>query len=74
MSDMCQCPICGRVHHYLADNPPSSANEAFAYVLMTSDDHGVCIGGRWNGWLMWKHPDGQWVSVKKLDRVEATKN
>lgn len=35
-------------------------------ILITSEDHGVCIGGRFDGWLMWKHPDGQWVSVRKL--------
>ena len=29
-------------------------------------DHGVAIGGRFDGWLMWRHPDGQWVSIRKL--------
>jgi hypothetical protein len=33
----------------------------------TDDLLGVCIGGRWDGWLMRKHPDGQWVSVRKLE-------
>ena len=27
---------------------------------------GICIGGRFDGWLMWQHPDGQWVSREKL--------
>jgi len=27
---------------------------------------GVSSGGRFDGWLMRKHPDGQWVSVRKL--------
>lgn len=72
--ELCQCPICGRLHQHLANDPPASANEAFAYILKTSDDHGVCIGGRFNGWLMWLHPDGQWVSVRKLGRAAlATK-
>lgn len=31
-----------------------------------SKDHGVAIGGRFDGWLMWRHPDGQWVSIRKL--------
>lgn len=35
-------------------------------VIFISEDHGVCVGGRFDGWLMWKHPDGQWVSVRKL--------
>ncbi len=69
MSDICQCPICGKLHQHLADNPPAGASEAFAYILKTDDDHGVCVGGRFNGWLMWLHPDGQWVSVLQLERV-----
>lgn len=35
-------------------------------VIWISEDHGVCVGGRFDGWLMWKHPDGQWVTVRKL--------
>lgn len=34
-------------------------------IVPFSADHGVCIGGRFDGWIMWKHPDGQWVSVEK---------
>lgn len=26
-------------------------------------------GGRFHGWLFRKHPDGQWVSVRKLDAI-----
>lgn len=29
--------------------------------------HAVCVGGRWDGWLMRKHSDGQWVTVRKLE-------
>ena len=36
-------------------------------MMRTDADHAVCVGGEWDGWLMWKHPDGQWVSVRKLD-------
>jgi hypothetical protein len=28
--------------------------------------YGICVGGRWDGWLFWHHPDGQWVSKQKL--------
>ena len=28
--------------------------------------HGVVMSGRFTGWLVWRHPDGQWVTVKKL--------
>ena len=31
---------------------------------------GVKVGGRFDGWLMRKHPDGQWVSVRKLESVD----
>lgn len=33
--------------------------------------YAACLdGGRFNGWLMWKHPDGQWVSKRKLENWE----
>jgi len=39
------------------------------YVLpMPSGFYGVCIGGRWDGWLMRRNPDGQWVTDCKLER------
>ncbi|TDW20513.1 hypothetical protein EV128_125143 [Rhizobium azibense] len=31
---------------------------------------GVCLDGKWKGWLFRKHPDGQWVSVRKLDEAD----
>lgn len=34
-------------------------------IVPFSADHGVCIGGRFDGWIMWKHPDGMWLSVRK---------
>lgn len=32
----------------------------------------VCFnpGGRWHGWLFYRHPDGQFVSERKLQEVE----
>jgi hypothetical protein len=36
------------------------------YLVLLSDGQAVCIGGKWNGWKFWKHPDGRWVSIKKL--------
>ena len=33
--------------------------------------YAACLdGGRFNGWLMWKHPDGQWISKRKLENWE----
>jgi hypothetical protein len=41
------------------------------YILVISGlDAGVCVGGRWDGWLMTHHPDGQWVSQRKLARID----
>lgn len=34
--------------------------------------YGVCIGGRWDGWVMVKHPDGYWVSHNKPDPVDPS--
>jgi hypothetical protein len=36
-------------------------------IIRTATDHGVCVGGSFDGWLMWRHPDGRWVSVRKLE-------
>lgn len=36
-------------------------------IAKTSANEGVCLDGKWKGWLFRKHPDGQWVSVRKLD-------
>lgn len=41
-----------------------------ARVLLITSDRGVCVGGRWDGWLMIRHPDGHWVSHHKLDAVD----
>jgi hypothetical protein len=38
-----------------------------ALIYLVSPIEGVCIGGRWNGWLMRKHADGRWMSVRKLE-------
>jgi hypothetical protein len=46
-------------------NPPQ--------VFMYSDNHGICIGGRFHGWIMWKHPDGQFVTVRKLEGQKLCK-
>lgn len=35
--------------------------------LLIDNDQAVCVGGRFDGWLMQRHPDGQWVTVKSLE-------
>lgn len=50
------------------------AREAAAKVRVIVIDQqqrsGICVGGRLDGWLMRKHPDGQWVSIRKLDEEQ----
>lgn len=39
----------------------------FRYASPTgAAEVGIAIGGRFDGWLMRRHPDGQWVSVSKF--------
>lgn len=34
--------------------------------------YAACMdGGRYHGWLMWRHPDGQWVTKRKLELWEV---
>ena len=60
------CATCGNsreAHGFAAPQP---------YMLDTGTEIGaVRIGGRWDGWLFRRHPDGQFVSVRKLNRVET---
>jgi hypothetical protein len=40
-------------------------------VLQRNPDMAVDLsGGGFHGWLFWKHPDGQWVSKRKLEEWE----
>ena len=36
-------------------------------IAKINEEEGVCMDGRWRGWLFRRHADGQWVSVRKLD-------
>lgn len=38
-------------------------------IIITAPREGVAVGGRFDGWRMRQHPDGQWVSVAKLEAV-----
>ena len=34
--------------------------------------YAACLdGGRYHGWLMWKHPDGQWATKRKMTSLEV---
>ena len=39
-------------------------------LIIPNSDYGVCVGGKWDVWLMWRHPDGMWVSKEKLRQTE----
>jgi hypothetical protein len=41
-------------------------------MLLVERDRAVCVGGRWDGWLFWMHPNGHWVSARKLLEAEPT--
>lgn len=40
-------------------------------IAKISETEGVCLDGKWRGWLFRKHPDGQWVSVRKLEVADG---
>jgi len=50
-------------------------NEPLFYSV-GADERGreiaVCFnpGGRWHGWLFYRHPDGQLVSLRKLEQAK----
>lgn len=41
-----------------------------ARVLVLDKEHGVCVGGRYDGYLMRRHVDGYWVTARKLEAVD----
>jgi len=36
-------------------------------IAVLPNGEGVCLSGRFAGWLFRKHPDGQWISIRKLE-------
>lgn len=49
-----------------ATQPEPGAVTSNERMLVLDDMHAVCVGGRWDGWKFYRHPDGQWVSLEKL--------
>lgn len=43
-------------------------------IAKISANEGVCLDGRWKGWLFRRHADGQWVSVRKLEEADPSEN
>lgn len=46
--------------------------ETHPMVFLLSADEGVLFDpqGRFHGWIMRRHPDGMWTSVRKLEAVD----
>lgn len=45
-------------------------------VFLLSADEGVLFDpqGKFHGWIMRRHPDGMWISVRKLEAVDPEDN
>ncbi|MDX0262420.1 hypothetical protein GOC60_14645 [Sinorhizobium meliloti] len=41
-----------------------------AIISRNTPMEGVCLAGRWKGWLFRQHRDGHWVSMHKLEQIE----
>jgi len=46
-------------------------------LVLPDGQNAVICGGRQDGWLCWKHPDGQWVTkercnVERISPLEAS--
>lgn len=75
------CQLCERngecviIHRVTA---PAPAGEGLSErILVLDQDLGVKVGGHFDGWLMRRAADGQWVSIRKLpteDPFSATPN
>lgn len=59
-----------RIAAILRQLAPAQAGESVPHrMLDLGDGNAVCIGGRFDGWLMRRHHDGQFVSVRLLSRA-----
>lgn len=44
-------------------------------LLLIGEGQAVCVGGRYDGWRMFKNVDGQWVTAHKLtEEIPSTKH
>lgn len=39
-------------------------------AVLRNGTTGVCLDGRWKGWLMRRHPDRGWVTDRKLEQID----
>ena len=43
-------------------------------IALINETTGVCLDGRWKGWLFSLRPNGQWVSDRELKKVDPLAN
>jgi hypothetical protein len=61
----------GRGGYGVADVVLEPPRKRPARVLMINNTTGVLVGDhRYEGWLVRQHPDGPWVTMRKLEAVE----
>ncbi len=61
----------GRGGYGVADVVLEPPRKRPARVLMINDTMGVLVGDhRYEGWLVHRHPDGPWVTMRKLEAVD----
>jgi len=42
-------------------------------IAKINDAEGVCLDGKWKAWLFRLAPNGEWVSVRKLETIDPPK-
>lgn len=75
-----RCPHANDHRHACTDsNEPGQLGSAYVdaklpagfQLVQRNPDKAVCLdGGRFHGWLMYRHPGGQFVSERKLEQWE----
>lgn len=50
----------------MTDKTPDALPKEIYSGEFTKGAIGYCSSGHWAGWIFWKHPDGQWVSLAKI--------
>ena len=34
-------------------------------MMLFDRDYAICVGGKWDGWIFHRRPDGEWVSIRQ---------
>lgn len=65
----------GRMRHALdaAAAVRARTEVSVPMIAVTGNGLGVCLSGRYRAWLMRRHADGYWVTVRKLEEADPAK-